>query len=102
LDELLSFLQEYKAVTIKKTTAKVIRLIGKNFMTILLGFMENINATLEAQGAGKFNEPVKNLFFRRDEVNNRVYKDVFLRNGQAGLSVVSTLPQFIWLNYHLD
>jgi hypothetical protein len=28
-------------------------------MTILLGFMENINANLEAKGAGKFNQPAK-------------------------------------------
>jgi hypothetical protein len=33
-------------------------------MAILLGFMENINATLERAGAGKFNALKKiNLFF---------------------------------------
>jgi hypothetical protein len=50
------------AVAARKRTAKIIRLIGKNFMTILLGFMENINAILELKGARKFNEPAKKLF----------------------------------------
>ena len=53
-------------------------------MTILLGCVENINASLEQVIAGKFNASVKKSIFQADEGNYRVYQEVFLRNGQTG------------------
>src|SRR5258706_6329424 len=81
---MLSFLQKNIAVTAIKRTANITCLIDKNFMTILLGCVENINASLEQGIARKFNASVKKSIFQADEDNNRVYQEVFLRNGQAG------------------
>jgi hypothetical protein len=52
-------------------------------MAILLGFVENINATLELPGAGKFKALKNKSIIWQDEAHYRIYKKVFLRNGQA-------------------
>ena len=77
---LLSFLQENITIVTRNKTDKIILFADKNFMTILLGCVENINASLEQERAGKFNASVKKSILRPDEGNNWVYKKVFLRD----------------------
>jgi hypothetical protein len=47
-------------VPIKMATTRMDRLMVEKFMAILLGFLENINATLELPDARKFNQ-AKNI-----------------------------------------
>jgi hypothetical protein len=69
-------------------------------MTILLGFMENINATLELKGARKFNEPAKKIFSDRMRPIIGYIQRWFYETDKRVLTIVSILTGvLIWLNY---
>ena len=65
--------------------------------------MENINATLELKGAGKFNEPAKKLFLAGMRLIIGYIKKWFYETDKRVLAIVSILTGvLIWFNYHYD